>query len=169
MKSKIFIGLVLTLCIMMLFATSSAAEAKMGGVLKVVLDADPPTLDPHASSTTLVFVVGYHMFEGLYSLDENLNPIPMLAADLPEISDDKLVYTIKLRPGLKFHNGQAVTAEDAVASVKRWGGMSKYGKTIFKNVASIEVKDPLTLELKLTKPTGITLVSLCRMETSPIY
>jgi peptide/nickel transport system substrate-binding protein len=42
------------------------------------------------------------MFEGLYSLDENLNPIPMLAADLPEISDDKLVYTIKLRPGLKF-------------------------------------------------------------------
>jgi peptide/nickel transport system substrate-binding protein len=100
------------------------------------------------------------MFESLYSLDENLNPIPMLAADLPEISDDKLVYTIKLRPDLKFHNGKDVTAEDAVASVKRWGGMSKYGKTIFKNVASIEVKDPLTLELKLTKPTGITLVSL---------
>ncbi len=80
--------LILTLCIMMLFVTSSAAEAKMGGVLKVILDADPPTLDPHASSTTLVFVVGYHMFEGLYSLDENLNPIPMLAADLPEIRDD---------------------------------------------------------------------------------
>jgi len=35
-----------------------------------------------------VFVVGYHMFEGLYSLDESLNPIPMLAADLPEISED---------------------------------------------------------------------------------
>ncbi|GAG68693.1 unnamed protein product [marine sediment metagenome] len=67
MKSKLFLGLILTLCIMTLFVTSSAAEAKMGGVLKVVLDADPPTLDPHASSTTLVFVVGYHMFEGYYS------------------------------------------------------------------------------------------------------
>ena len=90
MKSKVFLVLILALCIMMLFITSSvaAAEPKMGGVLKVVLDADPPTLDPHASSTTLVFVVGYHMFEGLYSLDENLNPIPMLAADLPEIRDD---------------------------------------------------------------------------------
>jgi peptide/nickel transport system substrate-binding protein len=124
MKSKVFLVLILTLCIMMLFVISSAAEAKMGGVLKVVLDADPPTLDPHTSTTTLVFAVGYHMFEGLYSLDENLNSIPMLAADLPEISEDKLVYTIKLRPGLKFHNGQDVTAEDAVASVQRWGKMS---------------------------------------------
>ena len=77
MKSKVFLILILTLCIMMLFVTSSVAEAKMGGVLKVVLDADPPTLVPHASSTTLVFVVGYHMFEGLYSLDENLNTIPI--------------------------------------------------------------------------------------------
>ena len=94
MKSKVCLVLILSLCIIMLFVTSSAAGPKMGGVLKVVLDADPPTLDPHASSTTLVFVVGYHMFEGLYSLDENLNPIPMLAADLPEISEDKLVYTI---------------------------------------------------------------------------
>jgi peptide/nickel transport system substrate-binding protein len=42
MKSKVFLGLILTLCIMMLFITSSAAEPKMGGVLKVVLDADPP-------------------------------------------------------------------------------------------------------------------------------
>ena len=53
MKSKVFLSLILALYIMMLFASSSAAEVKMGGVLKVVLDADPPTLDPHASSTTL--------------------------------------------------------------------------------------------------------------------
>ena len=101
MKSKIFLGLILMMCIMMLVITSSAAQPKMGGVLKVVIDADPPILDPHASSTTLVFVVGYHMFEGLYDLDENLSPIPMLAADLPKISDDKLVYTIKLMPRQK--------------------------------------------------------------------
>jgi len=101
MKSKVFLSLILVLCIMMLFITSYASEPKMGGVLKVVLDADPPTLDPHASTTTLVFVVGYHMFEGLYSLDESLNPIPMLAAGLPEISENTLVYTIKLMPRQK--------------------------------------------------------------------
>ena len=160
MKSKILLGLILVMCIMMLVVTFSAAEPKMGGVLKVVIDADPPTLDPHCSSTTLTTVVGYHMFEGLFTLDETLNPIPMLAADLPEISDDKLVYTIKLRPGLKFHNGQDVTAEDAVASVKRWGKISKYGKSFFKNVDSIEAKDRLTVELRLTKPVGTTLIFL---------
>jgi len=152
MKSKVFLGLILIMCIMTLVITSYAAETKMGGVLKVVIDAEPPTIDPHATSTNLAFQVGYHVFEGLYSLDESLDPIPMLAADLPEISGDKLVYTIKLRPGLKFHNGKDVTAEDAVASVKRWGKMSKYGRSsvkrwgkmskygrsLFKNVASIE-------------------------------
>jgi peptide/nickel transport system substrate-binding protein len=160
MKSKILLGLILTMCIMMLVVTFSAAEAKMGGVLKVVIDADPPTIDPHCSSTTLTTVVGYHIFEGLFTLDETLNPIPMLAADLPEISEDKLVYTIKLRPGLKFHNGQDVTAEDAVASVKRWGKISKYGKSFFKNVDSIEAKDRLTVELRLTRPVGTTLIFL---------
>jgi len=160
MKNRVFFGVILALSIMMLLFTSYAAEPKMGGVLKVVLDADPPTLDPHSSTTTLVFVTGYHMFEGLYALDDNTNPIPMLAVDLPEISTDKLVYTFKLRPGLKFHNGQDVTAEDAVASIERWGRMSSYGKSVFKNLASIEAKDSLTIELTLSKPTGITLVSL---------
>jgi len=67
MKSKVFLSLILALCIIILFATSSSTKPQMGGVLKVVIDADPPTLDPHASSTTLTTIVGYHMFEGLYS------------------------------------------------------------------------------------------------------
>lgn len=138
----------------------SAESGKMGGTLKVVIDADPPTIDPHASSTTLAFVVGYHMFEGLYSLDESLKPIPMLAVDLPKISSDKLVYTFSLRKGLKFHNGKKLTSQDVVASLKRWGSMSKYGKSIFKNVDCVKALDNSTVELRLTKPTGTALVSL---------
>jgi peptide/nickel transport system substrate-binding protein len=162
MKNKLFLGLVLTLSIMMLVVNSYAAEPKMGGVLKVVVETDPSTLDTHASSTTLNAIIAYHIFEGLYTLDKNLKVIPMLAADLPEISDDKLVYTIKIRPGVKFQNGKELTAEDVVASLKRWGKMSGNGKNLFKYVASIEAKDPLTLELKLTESTAITLVSLAR-------
>jgi len=131
-----------------------------GGVLKVAIDAEPPTIDPHASSTNLTFQVGYHIFEGLYALDEEFKPVPMLAKDLPETSKDSLQYTIKIREGIKFHNGNEVTSEDVIASLKRWGSMSKYGKAIFKNVESIEAKDKYTIVLKLTKPTGTTLVSL---------
>lgn len=155
------LSLFFVVSIFCMFSMVNTAESgKMGGTLKVVIDADPPTIDPHASSTTLAFVVGYHMFEGLYSLDKSLKPIPMLAVDLPKLSSDKLVYTFALRKGLKFHNGNKLTARDVVASIKRWGSMSKYGKSIFKKVKSIKALDNSTIELKLTKPTGTTLVSL---------
>ena len=131
-----------------------------GGILQVVIDADPPTIDPHSSTTTLTFVVGYHIFEGLYTLDESFKPIPMLAASLPTISPDSLTYTIKLRSGIKFHNGSLVTAEDVVASLNRWGAMGSYGKTLFKNIAGLQAKDRETLEIKLTKPVGTALVFL---------
>ncbi|MDN5323575.1 MAG: peptide/nickel transport system substrate-binding protein [Clostridia bacterium] len=181
MKNKKVISLLVVLMILLMVITACGGQTKkdepqkegdakkeevkvsgpkMGGVLQVVIDADPPTIDPHASSTTLTFVVGYHIFEGLYTLDEQLKPIPMLAEDFPKISNDALTYTFKLRTGLKFHNGNSVTAEDVVASLKRWGNMSKYGKSLFKNVEAVEAKDEQTVELKLTKPTGTTLVSL---------
>lgn len=141
-------------------AEPKAIGPKYGGTLKVVIDADPPTIDPHSSSTTLAFVVGYHIFEGLYTLDAKAKPIPMIAADFPQISEDALTYTIKIREGLKFHDGKNLTADDVVASLNRWGKMSKYGKSIFKSVESLTAKNNLTVELKLMKPNGTTLVSL---------
>ena len=131
-----------------------------GGVLRVVLDADPPTIDPHASNTTLTFVVGYHMFEGLYTLDNGLDPIPMLAADFPKYSEDFRTYTISLRPGLKFHNGNSVTADDVVASLNRWGAMASAGRTLFRNIEGVKAVDELTVEITLKEPSGSTLVNL---------
>jgi peptide/nickel transport system substrate-binding protein len=153
--------IILTAVMLMLPPAGQAAAApQTGGTLNVVIDADPPTLDPHSSTTTLVFVTGYHMFEGLYALDASLKPIPMLAADLPEISEDGTEYTFTLRKGLQFHDGRPVTAEDVVASLKRWGARSNYGKTIFKNVEDIKAVDDLTVVMKLSNPNGTTLVSL---------
>ena len=161
LKAGIFFFVIAFVC--MTGMAIGAESGKMGGTLKVVIDADPPTIDPHASSTTLAFVVGYHVFEKLYSLDESLKPIPMLARDLPTISADKLVYTIPLRQGVKFHNGADLTIQDVVASLTRWGSMSKYGKTIFKNVASVKAVDQSTVEISLTKPMGITLSFLATL------
>lgn len=137
-----------------------ASEPQKGGILKVVIDADPPTIDPHSSTTTLAFVVGYHIFEGLYTLDEEFKPIPMLAQDLPEISEDNLTYTIKLRSGLKFHNGEPVTIHDVVASLNRWGSMGSYGKTFYQNLERITVIDEETFQLKLKEPNGTALITL---------
>lgn len=162
MKHRIFAYIVAILCVVLLLSggTAQAAEGKRGGILKVVIDADPPTLDPHSSTTTLVFAVGYHIFEGLYALDGSFAPIPMLAESMPVISKDQLTYTITLRKNIKFHDGSPLTADDAAASIKRWGARSSYGKAVFKNLDSLKIIDNRTIELKLKKPTGATLVSL---------
>jgi len=131
-----------------------------GGSLKVVIDAEPPTIDMHISTTTLVYNVGWHIFEQLYTLDDKFDVIPMLAADLPEISDDKLTYSIKLREGVTFHNGQEMTSADVVASLKRWGEVSSNGKALFANVKSLEADGTYGIKLTLSKPIGTVLVYL---------
>jgi peptide/nickel transport system substrate-binding protein len=99
-----------------------AQTPKKGGVLKVAVLGDPPTLDSHWTTANFVEVITQHIYESLYTLDQNYQPIPVLAEALPAVSADGLTYTIKLRQGIRFHNGKEMTSEDVVASLKRWGG-----------------------------------------------
>ncbi len=141
--------------------TSNAGEGPVeGGTLKVVIDAEPPTLDMHVSTTTLVYNVGWHMFEQLYTLDEEFAVIPMLAEDMPEISVDKLTYKIKLREGVTFHNGKKMTSADVIASIKRWGEVSGNGRSLFAKLDSIEADGDYGVILNLNEPIGTVLVYL---------
>ncbi len=139
---------------------SKTAEPAYGGALKVIIDAEPPAIDMHVSTTTLVYHVGWHIFEQLYTLNEEFDVIPMLAAEMPEISADKLTYSIKLREGIQFHNGKELTSADVVASLERWGEISSNGKALFKNIDYIEADGSYGLTIKLTQPVGTLLVYL---------
>ena len=77
----------------------------------------------------------YLMYDTLFALDSNYEPQPQMAEGYT-LSDDELTYTITLRDGLKFHDGSDVTAEDVVASIKRWGKADSLGKTLFTKVDS---------------------------------
>lgn len=99
-------------------ATSLAiAEPAKGGVIDVATIGEPPTLDPMASTADLVGIVTQHMFETLYTFDAKWGVTPLLAADMPQISADGLTYTIPLRAGVKFHDGNPMTSADVVASL----------------------------------------------------
>jgi peptide/nickel transport system substrate-binding protein len=76
------------------------------------------------------------------------------------VSRDGLVYTIKLRRGVKFHNGKEMTSDDVVASIARWGKQSAYGKILFDKVAGLRALDPYTVELRLKERVGIVVISL---------
>ena len=80
--------------------------------------ADPETLDPHKTSTTYEADIMRDLFDGLVMPDSKANLIPG-AAESWTISPDGLVYTFKMRQGAKWSNGDPVTAEDFVYSMRR--------------------------------------------------
>jgi peptide/nickel transport system substrate-binding protein len=137
-----------------------AQTPKKGGVVRVGILGEPPALGPHWTTATLTETLSNHLFEGLYSLDENYRPIPMLAEGMPTVSADGLTYTIKLRRGIKFHNGKEMTSEDVVPSLKRWGQQSIRGKALFGLVGELRAVDEYTVELKLKQRSPIVLISL---------
>lgn len=94
-------------------------KVKNGGTLVIGLSEDPDALDPTLARTFVGRIVFLHMCEKLYDLDAKLHIIPQLAAALPQVSKDKLTYTIKIRSGAKFNDGTPLTAAAAKQSIDR--------------------------------------------------
>jgi len=140
-------------------AALAADTPRKGGVIRVGNLGEPPALDAHWTTASITETLTNHIYEGLYSLDSANKPIPMLAESVA-ISKDGLVYTFKLRQGVKFHNGKEMTSEDVVASLARWGKQSVYGKALFAQVADWKALDKYTVEMKLKEKSAIVLISL---------
>lgn len=97
--------------------------------IHIAVSANPPTLDTQISNSNVVGQIAYHIYEPLFAMDSNYEPQPVLAESY-EVSDDGMEYTIKLRQGVKFHNGNEMKADDVVASMNRWVEKSPKAKTL---------------------------------------
>lgn len=129
-------------------AKPEAGEPQQGGEIRIAFEADPPALDWASSGSFSTANVAYHIFEQLFALDKDLSVKPMLA-DSYEMSSDQKTYTIKLRQGVKFHNGAEMKADDVIASMKRWMTISRFGKIAAEKIESVNKKDDYTVEIKL--------------------
>jgi peptide/nickel transport system substrate-binding protein len=98
------------------------------------------------------------VYDTLLATDSSFKIQPQMADW--KVSDDKLTYTFTLRDGLKWHDGAPVTAEDCVASLKRWGKNDGMGQKLMDFTASIEATDDKTITLKLKEPYGLVLESI---------
>src|SRR5215472_18640001 len=87
------------------------ATGKRGGILKAAFSADPAGFDPQRGPSGMSHVVIEQVYSTLMALDPDAKPYPELAESY-EMSDDGLTYTFKLRPGVTFHNGGELTADD---------------------------------------------------------
>lgn len=138
--------------IALLSANGFALAQNKGGVIDVATIGEPPTLDPMASTADLVGIVTQHIYETLYTFGADWGVTPLLAAELPTISEDGLVYTIPLRTGVTFHDGSAMTSADVVASLQRWMTIASRGKQTAEVIASVEAPDDATVVITLTTP-----------------
>jgi peptide/nickel transport system substrate-binding protein len=112
-------------------------------VLSVVMHSDLRVIDPIYTTAYITRDHGYMVYDTLLATDSHLKIRPQMADW--KVSDDKLTYTFTLRDGLKWHDGQPVTAEDCVASLKRWAARDGMGQKLMDFTASLEATDAKTI------------------------
>ena len=136
-----------------------------GKVLKVVPHADLKNMDPIWTTAYITRNHGYLVYDVLFSMDENLAVKPQMV-DNYKVSDDGLQYTFTLRDGLKWHDGEPVTAEDAVASLQRWGKRDGLGQKLFEVVDSLTAADEKSFVMKLKAPYGLVIDSIGKISSN---
>lgn len=129
---------------------ASPASIASGGVIKTAITSNPATLDPHMNTAAVTSEVARNIYEQLFALNANYEPVPMLAESY-DLTEDGKTYTFHLRKGVKFHNGDEMKAEDVIASLKKWSAVNSK-KAMFEG-AEYTAQDDYTVILKLPKVT----------------
>jgi peptide/nickel transport system substrate-binding protein len=128
--------------------------------LRIGLAEDPDVLDPTLARTYVGRIVFASICDKLFDVNEKLEVVPQLALS-HETSEDGKSVTIKLRPGVKFHDGEALDAEAAKFSLERHMTMQgSFRKPDLGPVDKVEVVDPLTVRLVLKAPSSPLIAQL---------
>jgi len=131
-------------------ALASGAQAQT--TLRIGLAEDPDILDPTMARTYVGRIVFAAVCDKLFDIDEKLNIVPQLALSQETSADGKEV-TIKLRPGVKFHDGEAFDADAAKFSLERHLTFpGSFRKPELAALDHVDVVDPLTVKLVLKAP-----------------
>ena len=134
--------------------------AAPAGKVVIAQGVDPSTLDIMNQQEAPAGIVGSHIFEGLVTRDPNLKVIPDLAAELPKLVSPT-VWEVKLRKGVKFHNGEEFNADSAKFSLERVKTPALRASSNFRPIDRVEIVDPYTIRVHTSKPwpTFITIMT----------
>ena len=127
--------------------------------LKVVMHSDVKALDPIWSGAYITRNHGYMVWDTLFALDGNLKVKPQMV-DSWTTSPDGLTWTFRLRDGLEWHDGTPVTAEDCVASLKRWSARDSMGQKLAQALQEYKIVDPATFQIVLKQKFGPLLEAI---------
>src|SRR6201993_2924057 len=147
---------VAALALLVSFGASAFAQT----TLRIGIAEDPDILDPSLARTYVGRIVFSAVCDKLFDIDEKLNIVPQLALSY-ETSADGKEMTIKLRPNVKFQDGEPLDAEAAKYSIERHMTMpGSFRKSELASVDHVEVVDPLTIKLVLKTPYSPLIAQL---------
>jgi len=150
-----------------------AQEPKPGGAITITYKDDVATLDPAIGYDWQNWSMIKSLFDGLMDYEPGTTTLRPDLAESYEISDDGKVFTFKLRPGVKFHNGREMTAEDVKYTLDRvtnpatqspgagfFASIAGYDEVAggkAQSLSGVSVVDPLTVRIELSRPDATFL------------
>ena len=149
-------------------ATSWPSFAQAETTLRATLHSDLKIIDPVWTSALITTHHGFMVYDQLFALDEKLTIKPQMI-DTWSVSDDKLTWTFKLRAGLAFHDGAPVTAEDCIASIKRWAVKDSMAQKLISFIAEIKLVDAQTFQFAMKEPYGLVLDTLGKATSNVLF
>ena len=170
-------------------AQQETGAGKTGGVLKQLGGTDVDYLDPGHTYFTAGYQFAYATHRPLYSFkpDDAKDPVPDLAADKPQVSEDLKSVTVKIKPGVKFSPpvNREVTSKDVKYAFERFFSVNVGGQypTYFSSIAGapktptkgvkpisgIQTPDDQTIVFNLSRPEGVLISSALVMPiTAPV-
>jgi peptide/nickel transport system substrate-binding protein len=130
-------------------------------LMRFMPQANLTSLDPIWTTAAVTVNHAYYVFDTLYGLDNDLQVRPQMAEG-HTVSDDGLVWQIRLREGLRWHDGEPVLARDCSASLERWSKRDTFGQSLARLVEEWGTADDRTLRIRLKKPFPLMLEALAK-------
>ena len=137
-----------------------------GPPLRIAIYDRPRSFDPHLESEFVSFAIVSHVYEGLTRLDRDLKVAPALAERWESL--DAVRWRFRLRPGVRFHDGRALSADDVVASLERARNHPRSDWSSFLVAMDrVHAVDPLTVEVATRRPYSLLLQKLAYIMILP--
>ena len=146
------------LAAVLLLALGLSSGALQAQTLRWASQGDPQTMDPHSQNENLTNMVNGQVYERLTRRDRHLKIVPGLASEWTQLSP--LLWRFKLRPGVKFHDGQPFNADDVLFSIQRAAAPTSQLAVYAHAVGTPRKIDDLTVEFQLSSYNPVFLQHL---------